>query len=441
MAVIGTSNINVQDIGNVLNDAGGSVNINQPLTFFTESAKINKWAKYKPVPLKANFAQNFNSSAPDYDADWWKGDDGNCGLRVDKLSGEGTYRESVSESAKYKYILPTGGEYAPYRLSDFIRYNTEAINPATITFPSSFKISNETSYLNFFLDLSNTAVDFDSTTMLSLTDIGIGQSELSTKYFCIAIRKATSSIVRFFQSEYTVGEAIVEESSLQIRLSLKDDNLNSANTDLGFSVSNGDTVEVYAFLGTELSNKTAINIGYRSIYEPSMWLSLYTEDTPPYKELVVQSGYSIVEVSSSFKGTESYNISMYNDGEYGHFRLETIKIALSYISSGQSDSTPISYRIRVVAVDNDDNYLIDYSDVVDRVLSQSPSQGVVTWNLTDANDIEFSLSNEDALYYTDRYRMTIRLTPTTVNTGITGSITSDIVWNGSYWVLENFNVN
>lgn len=55
MAVIGTSNINVQDIGSVLNEAGGSVNINQPLTFFTESAKINKWAKYKPVDVDNDF--------------------------------------------------------------------------------------------------------------------------------------------------------------------------------------------------------------------------------------------------------------------------------------------------------------------------------------------------------------------------------------------------
>ena len=57
MAVIGTSNISVQNIGTVLNEAGGSVNINQPLTFFTSAAKINKWSKYKPVDASNEFVE------------------------------------------------------------------------------------------------------------------------------------------------------------------------------------------------------------------------------------------------------------------------------------------------------------------------------------------------------------------------------------------------
>ena len=63
MAVVPNSKVNLAtNIRDVLNGAGGSVT-NDVLTFFTESAKINKWAKYKPVPLKANFAQDFDSSA------------------------------------------------------------------------------------------------------------------------------------------------------------------------------------------------------------------------------------------------------------------------------------------------------------------------------------------------------------------------------------------
>lgn len=53
MAVIGTSNINVQSIGTALNEAGGSVDINSPLTFFSNT--LNKWSLKKPVTAPDDF--------------------------------------------------------------------------------------------------------------------------------------------------------------------------------------------------------------------------------------------------------------------------------------------------------------------------------------------------------------------------------------------------
>lgn len=50
MAVVDSSEIFLQtEIGQVLNSAGGSVNVNKPLTYFTESAKINESSKNKPM--------------------------------------------------------------------------------------------------------------------------------------------------------------------------------------------------------------------------------------------------------------------------------------------------------------------------------------------------------------------------------------------------------
>ena len=146
MAVIGSSNVSVQSIGSVLNEAGGSVNINQPLTFFTESAKINKWAKYKPVPLKANFAQDFDSSASDYDADWGTGDIGvSCGLKIPFNSSAASgvpsnriqylgylaymVKQGSTSVPNYTYVLPTGGEDQPFRIGDYRGYNTNAEQP------------------------------------------------------------------------------------------------------------------------------------------------------------------------------------------------------------------------------------------------------------------------------------------------------------------------
>lgn len=190
MAVIGTSNINVQDIGTVLNEAGGSVNINQPLTFFTTDANINKWAKYKPVPYAKNFCQAFDSSRADYDANWYKGDVGvDCGVKIpytDRLYlGYLAYSASVSGSTvpNYTYTLPTGGAEQPFRLSDFAGYNTDAEQPFTTGITGFADICvngyinrSENNKLTFFIHRSN------SVNGLNVTDL-VASSVLSSYYF------------------------------------------------------------------------------------------------------------------------------------------------------------------------------------------------------------------------------------------------------------------
>lgn len=117
MAVIPNTDVNVQDIGQVLNSAGGSVNVNQPLTYFTASAKINKWAKYKPVV----FSQDF----PDRSSEWWKADDGWCGFNpVTTTSHINLVKNYKSNSNTWDYKLIPQGK--PYRLGDFAGYYTDA---------------------------------------------------------------------------------------------------------------------------------------------------------------------------------------------------------------------------------------------------------------------------------------------------------------------------
>lgn len=152
MAVIGTSNINVQSIGTVLNEAGGSVNINQPLTFFTTAAKINKWSKYKPVDANNEFVElndtigivnpitSFYQTVP-----WY------CGKMNTVSSGSnlilytmyGMYVPVVNSTSNLtivnaikeletnygmdwwqSVVVPSG---SPKRLGDFRKYFTEAV--------------------------------------------------------------------------------------------------------------------------------------------------------------------------------------------------------------------------------------------------------------------------------------------------------------------------
>lgn len=193
MAVIPTTSVDLStEVGQVLKDAGGSVDINQPLTYFTEAAKINKWSKYKPVPLKANFVQDFDSSASDYDADWWKGGSGSaCGLIIpynNDNSGVPTnyrqylgylaYMASIGASTvpNYTYVLPTGGESQPLRLGDFRGYNTNAEQPFTTGISSFDSICvdgyinrSEHNKLSFFIRRNNSVYGLQVTDLVAIT--------------------------------------------------------------------------------------------------------------------------------------------------------------------------------------------------------------------------------------------------------------------------------
>jgi hypothetical protein len=81
---------------------------------------INKWAKYKPV------RRNFTSNRP---ADWWKANDGNCGLEVLSYTSLSAMMDAVKNGNDYAYLSPRGGASEPYRLGDFAGYNSEARPP------------------------------------------------------------------------------------------------------------------------------------------------------------------------------------------------------------------------------------------------------------------------------------------------------------------------
>lgn len=140
MAVIKNSDIVLStDIGSVLNAAGGSVDVNQPGTFFKPEAKINMWSKRKPVPLPTNFCQDFDSSKPDYMAEWWRGKDYNCGITIptfNTMDDVGTATDGSTNG--WTYRLPNGGSSEPWRLGDFVGYDTDAPPPFTdFTFPTT----------------------------------------------------------------------------------------------------------------------------------------------------------------------------------------------------------------------------------------------------------------------------------------------------------------
>lgn len=121
MAIIKNSNIVLSsDIGSVLNDAGGAVNINQPATFFTSAAKINPAAKFKPTQYVSNFD----------DSNYWKAYDGNCQVNVKVATTLAAIKQmfegnDTGWNFKYWNVSST----YPYRLGDFRKYKTDAKFP------------------------------------------------------------------------------------------------------------------------------------------------------------------------------------------------------------------------------------------------------------------------------------------------------------------------
>ena len=118
MAIIKNSDIVLSsDIGSVLNAAGGSVNINQPATFFSADAKLNKWSKYKPVIHQDLFIDGDGR---------WKGGDLKCGLTITNYTYGDLAAAYLNDEGRWVYNIPNGTSSQPLRLGDFRGYSTDA---------------------------------------------------------------------------------------------------------------------------------------------------------------------------------------------------------------------------------------------------------------------------------------------------------------------------
>lgn len=123
-----TSNLKYDDIRDTLNSSGGSVT-NVVSTAFKATSGINVWSKHKPVILSVNFCQDFDSGAANYNATWWQGRDGNCGLTPKVLYAFSDVVNNTDGGMNgWVYSLPNGESDQPLRLGDFAGY-CKAANP------------------------------------------------------------------------------------------------------------------------------------------------------------------------------------------------------------------------------------------------------------------------------------------------------------------------
>lgn len=200
MAVIPSTNVNLAtNICDVLNAAGGSVGSDGNVaSFFTSEAKINKWAKFKPVIC---------SNQPFLDDDRrWQGDTGLCGFASDSIVF-GSAAELVSayiSGSTFVYEIPSGGTKEPMRLGDFRLYYTDAKAPILSFGYTGQMASNDSSSSSTFTILGNG--DIDTAYNLRMSDIlPDGATALAEYYFGIIIVNSSGSVVLTKSSGTGIG--------------------------------------------------------------------------------------------------------------------------------------------------------------------------------------------------------------------------------------------
>lgn len=142
--------------------------------------KINPWSKYKPV----NY-DGIDTSGKT----WWKGRDGNCGINIHRLNN---YQDAVNYANGsmngWVYSAPSGGSN-PYRLTDFVGYNHNAVAPVS-GFSCPTTVSNQSTTTSF--TCTAMIISQSSEENLSLGDFQL----IADCYFGVYVKQRSGSQAR-----------------------------------------------------------------------------------------------------------------------------------------------------------------------------------------------------------------------------------------------------
>lgn len=153
MATIPTQGpINLADIRDAINAAGGHAT-NDLMSFFS-AENIAEGSPRKPISLGVDFAQDFDSTKPNYSANFWQ-DGGRYGWIMDgaKVTNSNSpfldiYNKYDGDMNGWQRALPTGGASSPYRLGDFLGYMTDA-EPLARNFHVTARIGSSGSFTDY----------------------------------------------------------------------------------------------------------------------------------------------------------------------------------------------------------------------------------------------------------------------------------------------------
>lgn len=165
-----------------------------------KSVKINMWSRKKPVI--------FNQLFPALDSDWWLSTEGNCGIVASSLQSiEAVISAIDNNTITINYMRPSGGTLSPYRISDFIGYNSAAAFP--------FDQPSDKQYIkggdNIFYVPIDSSTKQDS---VSLNNLGF----VVGKYSLVIFKRILDSDVQFFTSDLPSDGNSVESVTVDMTL-------------------------------------------------------------------------------------------------------------------------------------------------------------------------------------------------------------------------------
>ena len=202
MAAIAFENVTATTVKNTLSNAGGSVD-NNLTSFFSKNAKINMWAKYKPVVSPDLFHTKAIWQSTGY-----KGG-GTCGLTIPTKSTIATFHTAITnDQMNWTYTVPSGTSTAPMRLGDFRGYDPDAINP--IGTVDTNGIADANGYVTFNME----SIAVNSSTNLTFGDITISTKTLDQYY--PGIYAKNGSTYRYITSTKKISDNTAHSVKLQL---------------------------------------------------------------------------------------------------------------------------------------------------------------------------------------------------------------------------------
>lgn len=167
-----------------------ALNGNAPISYAARNAhgKTNPWSRFKPVHI-------LRTLFPDRTTKWWKGTEGNCGIKVKAVT---TYAQipgvldMTDNMNGWVYEPPTGGEVSPCRVGDFDGYDHNAQCPV-----GSFEVASQVMQGGYLIgDLMMRAAPDDDTKPggLALSDIDAGGDNLANYHLGIVVTDRDGNI-------------------------------------------------------------------------------------------------------------------------------------------------------------------------------------------------------------------------------------------------------
>lgn len=431
--ILPKANVTMDDVKNTLNANGGKVT-NVLGTFFTEEANINMWSRNKPTPYNAEFADNNVSQ---------KGHDGMHGIII-PYNTDANFAAVCLNDWSYRALdgyLDGNGKQWPMRLGDFRGYYPAAKKqPNMYIWRMSYLPIYSGTELQYFssslmLDLYE-LVDYQNS--VRLEDIKILNNSLANMYLtmCLEVSSATRM---FFQSK-TPLTGNDETSEIKIRVNTNFDGYTSTNTELGLSLSNGQTITMYLFIASALVNPTSLTYCNRASECPYFCIGAkFDNSTVVKKILTVKNILQQTIYTISFAGTDISRFAFLSASQNnGYTRMTLYGLTYKITKSKGTSLSAVNGYFEISCMNaNGDDGCFESADALGTGAIDFPTERTV--ELDYGNDTWITFNEKDDVIKGNTYIITVTFQSVQTTAFVGGSMSATMYYDTSVkmWKLKD----